>query len=101
MKTITIIIGNIHDQLGQFDWSQFASRCQYFVEAYARRIQFKGGPSWGALYQNYCWVIELDAGSVRLLRDALSQVLAEFGVSELLISVGDCELVNRERKCHA
>lgn len=55
--TVTIIIGNTDDKLGQNEWAEFIKECDRIIQARAVRVWYHGFSAGDAPWQNTAWVI--------------------------------------------
>lgn len=60
-KTLVIVIGNTDNKLSQQDWSAYVMEMDLLLRTNCL-IHFAGGPDTASPYQNYTWVVEVNAG---------------------------------------
>jgi len=60
MPTITVLIGNSDDKLPQRQWYNFVREMENCIRHFANEFHFSGGSDCKSLYQNYCFVFDME-----------------------------------------
>ncbi len=59
-STVSILIGNTDNKLMQLEWSNFVMQTKDHIYQLAQRVHFFGAPPNWEVWQNACWVIEIE-----------------------------------------
>ena len=77
--TVVVQIGNSDDKLSQREWSEYVGDIQRVVGRWSEEIHFSGGSSFGAPWQNACWVLEVEDKRTVPLFAGIVKVRQEYG----------------------
>lgn len=89
MKTICIQIGNSDDKLTQAEWASFVSDVAVVVDRYGSQTHFTGGSSPAAVWQNYCFVAEVEVEKLTELFAWLSVMRDRYGQDSIATMIGE------------
>jgi hypothetical protein len=91
--TAAVLIGNSDDKLRQSDWSRYIVDVYEVVGDVADPVHFSGSSNPASMWQNFCWVFEVEEGKLPELREGLEAVRKRFGQESVALIVGETILV--------
>jgi hypothetical protein len=93
MRTASILIGNTDNKLAQLEWAAFVLQTKEHVEAHAHRVHFFGAPPNYEVWQNACWVIELNDDKLPSLKEGLTAIRKKFRQDSVALLVSQTEFI--------
>ncbi len=91
--TVVVLVGNSDDKLSQATWAQFLLNMYHKVEDQSETIEFYGGSSFQAQWQNACVVATMKGDAVAELKTALAKLCARYNQDSIAVVVGDTQFV--------
>lgn len=88
-KTVVIQIGNSDDKLKQSEWSVFVSSIDEKVREIAYQVHFSGHSYGAAIWQNACWVIEMEESFVPFFLKELTLIRERFKQDSVAVTIGE------------
>ncbi len=92
-QSAVIQIGNSDDKLTQKEWSDFVAAVRNVIGLLGTAIHFAAGAENSCPWQNYCFVIEIEAGAEAQLREQLAHVAGEYRQESIAVLLGKTEFV--------
>lgn len=98
MKTTTVVvqIGNSDDRLTQQRWAMFIVDIGSELLALSK-IHFEGYSGGHSMWQNACFVAEMEMDRVQTLRRRLALVAAEYDQEAIALVVGSVEMIGPDQ----
>lgn len=93
MSTCSVLIGNSDDKLPQARWAAYILDAGAVVQAYAGKVHFVGFSDPRVMWQNACYVFEMNPNNHQALRDDLADLAERFGQDSIAFVTGETELV--------
>lgn len=91
--TLTILIGNSDDKLGQAEWTSFIRAVRHVVQR-SGEVHFDGFSPLDAAWQNACFVVEINMPGVRhTLQHNLQHIAAKYRQDSIAVVSGTTEFV--------
>lgn len=94
MDTVTVIIqiGNSDDKLSQREWSRFVTSTWKYLETVGD-IHFSGFSPPEAVWQNACWVVEVEDHVARSIKVAMARQAFLYSQDSIAVTVGTTEFI--------
>lgn len=86
--TAVVQIGNSDDKLTQAQWYDFFTATERVVSRYGGQIHFAGASMPISIWQNACWVFEIDADRVANLKANLGFLAKDFRQDSIAFTMG-------------
>lgn len=94
--TVVVLVGNSDDKLSQEKWARFIQGVYYELEGWGETIEFYGGSSFQARWQNACVVATMKGDIVAELKKSLARLCARYEQDSIAVVVGDTQFVRGE-----
>ena len=91
MKTVIVQIGNSDNKLTQEEWSRYVADVKYFISVNVHKIHFCGGSSWDSIWQNACWVFEIEDDTQ--LKFVLTKCREQWRQDSVAYTVGETSFI--------
>lgn len=96
MKTITVQIGNSDDKLTQKEWNSFVqfTHIEILKLIVDNGMHFCAGSPSSAVWQNYCFVFNIESINIPHLKECLKDMAKRFKQNSIAWTEGDTEFLS-------
>lgn len=91
--TLVICIGNSDDKLTQKEWYAYTTNVQALMYSYAENVHFVGTSQSLSIYQNACFVCELEEHLVNTFIELLTNIKEKYKQESIVIIKNKTEFI--------
>lgn len=91
--TMAVQIGNSDDKLKRREWSRFVAQTASVICELSKQVHFSGGSSYNSIWQNSCWVFEIEEERIDKLEHQLRFLRHRYNQDSIAVLKGQTSFI--------